>query len=136
MLNVCGKTQSLCILACECSLKLEFLMFFNPVQVSTYQTACTLSCVQKTSAKRHCSIQCQAYSGSWDRQPAASQSKRPILFIESFNGLNHPAESHSHQGPLWYRNKLNKHSTPLSSQKPLSRSPCKNQAHSEGGATG
>lgn len=114
------------------SRKLVHSSFIDPVQVSTYQTACRLSCVQVTRAKDIVSIQYQAYSGSWDRQPAVSQSQQPILFTEPFNRLNQPAESYSHHGPLCCRNKPKKNTACLYQvKKPFCRSECKKQAHSE-----
>lgn len=127
------ETLCWCTLACVCTLKFQFLIC-NKSAPSGLQTLSKfppikqLACCHVSKApalKDIVSIQRQAYSGPWDWQPAASQSQQPILFIEPFNGLNQPAESHSHHGPLCCRNKLNKHSTSLSSQKPLSRSPCK-----------
>lgn len=117
-------------------LKLEFLIcstseppaFMAWLQVSTYQTACMLSCVQGTGAKKTLF----PFSARHTVSPGTG-SQQLLLFTEPFNGLNQPAESHSHHGPLCCRNKLNKHSTSLSSQKPLSGSPCRNRACSEGG---
>lgn len=110
-LHVCA-TLKREFLICKKSVPTGFQAKFPPLK----QPACCH--VSKAPAlKDIVSIQYQAYSGSSDRQPAASQSRQPILFIKPFNGLNQPAESHSHHGPLCCRNKLNKHNTSLSSKK-------------------